>query len=39
MEALLELDSVGIRTQKLPREAIAEMKKQHDERVLRSADV
>jgi hypothetical protein len=39
MEALLEFDSVGIRTQNLPREAIAEMKKQHDERVLRNADV
>jgi hypothetical protein len=33
MEALLQLDSVGIRTQKLSREAIAELKRLHDERV------
>jgi hypothetical protein len=39
MEALLELDSVGIRTQKLPREAIAELKRRHDERILRNGDV
>jgi hypothetical protein len=33
MAALLELDSVGIKTRKLPREAIAEIKRMHDERV------
>jgi hypothetical protein len=32
MQALLELDSVGIRTRQLPREAIAEVKRLHDER-------
>jgi hypothetical protein len=32
MIALLDLDSVGIKTQHLPREAIAEIKHMHDER-------
>jgi hypothetical protein len=33
MSALLELDSVGINTRRLPREAIEEIKRLHDERV------
>lgn len=32
MRALLDLDSVGIRTQRMPREAIAEMKRRVDAR-------
>ena len=38
MGALLELDSVGINTRKGPREAIAEIKRLHDERASSKAD-
>ena len=38
MQALLELDSVGIKTRQLPRAAIAEIKRLHEEQVLQKGN-